>query len=957
MGHGRSGLEDKNSGMFVPAGVRVPSEAPASYRYRFLPPSVPDSTPVLRRFNRVTLRLFALLGRVRPDERRDVIGAFLTLFAFMVGHALLETARDALFLASLSARRLPWVYLAIAVVALAVGHREPRVVRRLSARNELSRWLVAAGVITAAFWLFIGDDTWALYSLYVWSGVIVSLVVVRFWTVLAARFTVTQAKRVFPVIASGSVAGAIVGSAFARGATALVEPRHLVLAAALAFLGASAAPSLLDVQEAHGRPKGQWSDLGEVARAIRSRPYLLRVGTMVLLATVTFTLVDFVFKSVADDLVPADDLGAFFASTYLAINILSLAVQLIVVRWLLGHFGLMTAVVFVPAILLVGSLGFAVVGGLTAAVVLKAADGGLRHSLYRTGAELLFVPLSDRLRGQVKGIIDVLGQRGGQALGSVIILMMLSTPATTTAFAALACLTATGWLVVATSLREHYLDLFRETLHPETEYGGGTFPALDVASIEALQATLSSPDDARVLAALDLLEAQGQSTSVAPSILYHPSPAIVARATELFIGSAREETVALLPRLLQHGDPTVRATALRALSVLSPDRTLFEAAFGDEDPAVVASAQAAFIACGWDRNRRVEDELTASVRVGGPSVRRAVAAALRARPSADLEPLLLDLLEDNDAMVAGQAAAAAGELRAPSLVTPLIHCLGRRSVREQARVALTRFGPLAVTRLSEALESETLPHAVRSQIPGALALSGSSQAPQVLLRHLREETDGLIRFKVLRALGRWRREQPAYPLDGVLIQDAILYAVTTAFELMQWRHALEAGIRQAPNRKTEVHDVLTSLLRDKQDHALERAFRLLNLQSGSDEYQRVYRGLHSPLPRSRAGSRELLVHMVIPPLREPLATLLDDLHGEHDAHWRRPEHEPDSYSTTLGALVGCGIESTSSLAATHAAELRLATLRDAIASTAPLSNDHAGVLQRCVAALDPSEAA
>ena len=123
----------------------------------------------------------------------------------------------------------------------------------------------------------------------------------------------------------------------------------LLLAAALAFLGASAAASLLDVQEAHGRPKGQWSDLGEVARAIRSRPYLLRVGTMVLLATVTFTLVDFVFKSVADDLVPADDLGAFFASTYLAINILSLAVQLILVRWLLGHFGLMTAVVFVPA--------------------------------------------------------------------------------------------------------------------------------------------------------------------------------------------------------------------------------------------------------------------------------------------------------------------------------------------------------------------------------------------------------------------------------------------------------------------------------------------------------------------------------------------------------------------------------------------------------------------------------
>ncbi|MBT8489063.1 MAG: HEAT repeat domain-containing protein [Gemmatimonadetes bacterium] len=919
--------------------------------------SVPDSAPVLRRFNRITLRLFALLGRIRPDERRDVVGAFLTLFAFMVGHALLETARDALFLASLSARRLPWVYLAIAVVALGVGHREPRVVRRLSARNELSRWLVAAGVITAGFWLFIGDDVWALYSLYVWSGIIVSLVVVRFWTILAARFTVTQAKRVFPVIATGSVVGAIVGSALARGATALVEPRHLVLGAAIAFLAASTAPTLLDVQETHGRPRGQWSDLGEVVRAIQTRPYLLRIATMVLLATVTFTLVDFVFKSVADELVPAAELGSFFASTYLAINLLSLAVQLIAVGWLLGQFGLTTAIIFVPAILLVSSLGFAVVGGLTAGVVLKTADGGLRHSLYRTGAELLFVPLSDRLRAQVKGIIDVLGQRGGQALASVVILMMLSTPATTPAFAALACVTAAAWLVVATSLKEHYLDLFRETLHPETERGSGGFPALDVASIDALLATLSSPDDRRVIAALDLLDGQGQSSSIPPSILYHPSPAVVARATELFIGSGRDETVVLIRRLVRHVDPTVRATALRALSVLAPERVAFEEAFRDGDPAVVATARAAFVACGWDQDRAVEEELLGSTRSAAVDVRRAVAAALRVRPSTDLEPLLLDLLEDPDASVAREAAAAAGQLRAPGLVTPLIHCLGRRSVREEARFALTRFGPLAVTRLSEALESRTISPAVRSQLPGALALSGSSQAPQVLLRHLEDETDGLIRFKVLRALGRWRREQPAYPMDGVMVQDAIQYAVSTAFELMEWRHTLEAGARAVPARKTEVHDVLVALLRDKQDHALERAFRLLNLQSGSDEYQRVYRGLHSPLPRSRAGSRELLVHMVVPPLREPLATLLDDLHGEHDAHWRDPESTDLAYASALRALIGCGTESASSLAATHAVELRVEAVKDALEATTPLSDDHDRVLDRSRRALGATEAA
>ncbi|MDX1494624.1 MAG: Npt1/Npt2 family nucleotide transporter, partial [Longimicrobiales bacterium] len=667
--------------------------------------------------------------------------------------------------------------------------------------------------------------------------------------------------------------------------------------------------------------------------------------------------VDFIFKSVADDLVPDAELGAFFASTYLAINVLSLVVQLVVVAWLLGHFGLVTAVVFVPAVLLVSTLGFAVMGGLTAAVVLKSADGGLRHSLYRTGTELLFVPLSDRLRTQVKGVIDVLGQRGGQALASIVILMMLSTPATTPAFAALACVTAAAWLVLAGGLKEHYLDLFRETLHPADERAGSAFPALDVASIQTLVATLSSPDDRRVIAALDLLDAQGHAEPVPPSILYHPSPEVVVRALGLFVTASRDDALPIVPRLLAHGDARVRAAALRAVSVLGPDREVFEAAFADPDARVAATARAAFIACGWDAHRRTEDELTELVKVGGPEVRRSVASALAVRPSPALEPLLLDLLGDLDPQVVRVAAVAAGELRSPALVDSLIRCLGRRSVREQARFALVRFGSLAVTRLSEALESPQLPASVRSQIPGALALSGSTQAPQVLLRHLREESDGLVRFKVLRALGRWRREQPAYPLDGALLQDALLHAVSTAFQLMQWRHALEAGARADGSRATELHQVLVALLRDKQDHALERAFRLLNLQSGSDDYQRVYRGLHSPLPRSRAGSRELLTHMVMPPLREPLATLVDDLHGEHEAQWGEgaDTRAADGYVQALEALVECGIESASSLAAAHAGELRIAELEAALASASPLSDDHALVLDRTRRSLSAEE--
>ena len=45
--------------------------------------------------------MLASVAEVRPGERRGAAAAFLTLFGILASHTLLETARDALFLARL----------------------------------------------------------------------------------------------------------------------------------------------------------------------------------------------------------------------------------------------------------------------------------------------------------------------------------------------------------------------------------------------------------------------------------------------------------------------------------------------------------------------------------------------------------------------------------------------------------------------------------------------------------------------------------------------------------------------------------------------------------------------------------------------------------------------------------------------------------------------------------------
>src|SRR5215471_20992979 len=149
---------------------------------------------------------------VRKVERRDVWTAFSALFMLIASHSVLETARDALFLAKVPATRLPWVYLALAPLSVATAKLDAWARRGRSARRVLSGAAIGASAVTLAFFLLHrGLGTAGVYALYLWPGLLTTLLLVHFWEVLGERFTITQAKRLYGFIGAGGVAGAIAG--------------------------------------------------------------------------------------------------------------------------------------------------------------------------------------------------------------------------------------------------------------------------------------------------------------------------------------------------------------------------------------------------------------------------------------------------------------------------------------------------------------------------------------------------------------------------------------------------------------------------------------------------------------------------------------------------------------------------------------------------------------------------
>ncbi len=888
--------------------------------------------------------------RVEPAEQRDAAGAFLTLFGFMMGHALLETARDALFLARLPASQLPWVYLVIAVVALVLAERQSVLLRRFSSRNELSGWLLFAATGCFGFWLVSGlGQTWVFYAIYVWTGVLATLVVVRFWTHLGTLFTVTQAKRVFTVVGSGSVLGAIAGSAVARGLTDLVPPRHLLLAAAVVLLATSPAPRLLRRAATRQMPIDSGRSPLQAALGIWGDPYMKRIAILIVLAAMTFSLVDYLFKSAADRAIAPPDLASFFATVYLTLNLASLVVQLGVVSWLVRRFGLNRALAFVPALLLLGASGLAAGGGLAFALIMKGVDGSLRHSLFRTGSELLFVAIPIELRMRAKPIIDMLGHRGGQVVASLSLLVLLGLGAGDRLIAVVAVSVAALWLALTIDLRSYYLDVFRGFLDADFAPSKYDLDRTQLANHPGLLGALTSPDAATAIAALELLAETGAAHKLGPEVFAHSDAQVLVKALDSCAEAGMVDAAAIVS-LLRRPEEEVRVAAYRAAFAVDLAADAIRPGLEDPSPHVRSLATAWLVSQGESQPPAELEQRIKGLLAGDAPGRWALARALREDQAGALRDLLGPLLDDPHPTVRREAIRSVSRLGDERFSDRLIECLAARSVRREARAALAQMGPAGVARMTEMLRDPAVPHAVRRHLPDAIAGCATMQAARTLVGHLRAERDGMIRFKILQALGRMRRRQHELPLDNAQLRLARDHALRQGFEVMRLRRALENRPRPQHSPRLPSERLLIGLLRDKQDHAVERVFRLLNLETKNDDFYRIYKGLSSPTPEGRASALELLEHLLGTAERIAFLEVVEDLF-ELDGGTARPAR-PGSRKALVDALrtlMTGHVESLSALAAACAADLGLSELEETIDAATPHSRDAQIVLGRAKA--------
>ena len=810
---------------------------------------------------------------------------FLVICSYKIG----GVAGAALFLSRFQAKQLAYAQMSSALLVVLVIAGYVLIARRVLLRDLLVGSMVFFSITCAVFWglaHYYSHLIWVFPAFYVWVKIFGVLGATQIWTLANYVLTTREAKRVFGMVGSGGIAGAIfagflsktVAKSFGTESLLLAMTLFVLICAGLVILVWRSGRAL--VGDAQGKPgeseETRSRNLLASMRLLLASPYLRAIAGVICISSLVTTLTDWQFLAISQQfLVKKDVMAVFFGNFNFYSGVLGLLFQLLFTARFLRRFGIGTALFVLPVTVLMGSAGLLVLGTLGSAVALKGGDQVLRYSVDKSTAELLYLPIATRVKLQVKWFIDTVIWRLGDGLSGLIVLIFatwLHFPPRQISWVVL--LLVGGWIAAVSVARRQYVATLRESISQHRlDVEQASAPVLDRSTTDLLALNLSASDPKEILYALSLFEV-GQQIAAHPAIralLNHSAPEVRQKSIAILSAAGDKGAVPEVQRLLRDPELSVRTEALLFLSHhghIDPLTAIEE--LGDFPDFSVRSAVVAFLAQpGETQNLEAARSILDSMfnEAGEEGLRHRVEAARLLGELPDcFDPLLSRLLGDSDTHVVCEAIHSVGMLRKRRLVPELLDRLSDHRLAPAAAQALGRFGDSIVGGLRDHLCDSSVPIQARREIPSVLAALGTSSAANVLLDNLLQG-DTMLRFRTIDALNKLCRMNPEIVLDVQMLETVLAAEILGHYRSYQILASIGAA--------TDGVDPLARALKESMQQELERIFRLLYLLHPRLDLHSAYVGLQSTSVAVHDNALEFLDNVLKSQLRDMLVPLLD----------------------------------------------------------------------------------
>jgi ATP:ADP antiporter, AAA family len=265
---------------------------------------------------------------------------------------------------------------------------------------------------------------------YVFISVLSLFLVSVFWSFLVELFDSGQAKRLFPVIAAGGTAGALVGPLFTDfTARTIGNAGILFVGAALFVLAVVLQAILIRIWKSSPEPR---RDGGEADHQTRDRalggnpfagitlvlrsPYLLGIAAyVVLLATANTFLYFEQLRLVATTFADTQTRTSVFARIDWIVQSLTILAQLFITGRIASRLGLVVLLTIIPVAIFFGFVALAIWNTFAVLAVVIVLRRSGEYAFVRPGREMLWTPMSKETKYKAKNFVDVPVYRGADA--------------------------------------------------------------------------------------------------------------------------------------------------------------------------------------------------------------------------------------------------------------------------------------------------------------------------------------------------------------------------------------------------------------------------------------------------------------------------------------------------------------------------------------------------------------
>ncbi|GAB5554580.1 MAG: hypothetical protein Sapg2KO_41710 [Saprospiraceae bacterium] len=871
--------------------------------------------------------IFTKFFGIREGELQRVLLMQINIFLIITTLLVIKPSVSGLFLAEVGVEQLPLAFIMVAFLAVLLS----RIYNFLLGRISFQQILLGTLSLSVLLLLFFGwalqssfRGRWVYYAFYVWSSVFGVLVASQFWIFASMLFNVREAKRLFGFISVGAISGGIFGGYLSVLLSNIIGSEQQVFVAAV-LLGFCLPityyiwqKNVAGVHSTFERRK-RVPKTERPLRLILQSDHLTYLAGIIGVSVIVAKLVDYQFSAIAAARISdPDELTAFFGFWFSNFNLISLGIQLLITRRIVGTLGIGSSLLFQPVAILFGAILLFLIPGLGFAIFIKLADSSLKQSINKAAFELLSLPIPARIKNQTKTYIDLAVDSIATGIGGLILIFVIKGLGLSTSFVSLIIIGLVMiWLWLIWRVRKTYLLAFKAQLLKPVSSDKKLIDLSNQSIMDDLQDVLEKGTESAQLATLNkLIRSPDQRlASDIFKMLDHQNSAIQEAALQALYFVPDKTFIEKVTTFIYHPKQSIKIAAFDYLSVQGETNItrLFDQFNNKKEPriqlaALVSMARESRHNPVLRKDIQLEQivaEKIASIDLPEIDVFQVI-GLLKTIGSGRLEsfyPFLMQQFESKSLEIKKQAVLAAGLTLDPIFFPLLFSALKQNDLLDSSQKALRNYGPEIIVELKKLALKHPSNHQLLSTLPALIAPMGTQPAIDVLF-YLVNQNNWEVRQASLAALQQAKSQFPhlrfkAKAISKLILKEAQIYQDTLSILYVQQRN--ELGPEFNGFSSTQVHQyrrILIQLLEERLDANLQRIFQLLGLKYPPEDINFVYEHLHSQETEMRTNALEYLDNLLDPSLKSIIlpiveTAMVDSLSEQliRSFKWRIPAEE------------------------------------------------------------------